>query len=310
MSSSIEFESFVWFGDKIIPASDALIKANSSAARFGLSVFEGIRGYFNYETKQLLLFRIDDHLDRLSRSAEAISLPIALSKSDIRNAILKTILANNCETDVYLRIDALGVDGESWHSTEPAKIHLVLRHFKPWNSIEEKAANACISKWIRIDSRQMPPTVKAGANYINSRYAYLDAKKLGFEFPILLNLQGNVSESSGAAIMCINDGILITPPLSAQVLDSITRDSLLKIASHLGVEHKVSDITKEQLVNSEEVFLCGTSAEITPILDIDHKPIGNGTVGPITKLLYNEYLNVVHGKNILFKQWTFSVSVI
>jgi branched-chain amino acid aminotransferase len=310
MKNQKNSETMVWFNNRIVSASDALVKANSSAARFGLSVFEGVRGYFNSNSKKILLFRLEDHLERLFKSAQGIGFSISMNKSQIRDAIAETIFANECKNDIYLRIDAVAAESESWNSTEPAIIHITLNKLFNTHSIEQKAAKACISEWIRIDESQMPPSIKAGANYINSRYAYLDAKKLGFDFPIFPNLSGNIAESSGASVMCFKDGVLLTPPLSAQVLDSITRDSILKIAADLMLPFKVIDIKKEALKNSQEVFLCGTSAEIIPILSIDNDQIGNGQVGSVTKFLYEKYIEIARGNNEIYKKWIFELNTL
>ena len=301
---------YVWFNGSIIESKKAVVSASSAASRYGIGVFEGIRAYSKSSNDDLLIFRLKEHLNRLFKSAKSINLPIQIDGEAIIQAIEATIIANSYYSDMYIRIDALAANSESWHTIEPAVLLISLKSIDTKESFQNEGASACISNWRRIDSSQMPPTVKAGANYLNSRYAYLEARQNGFDFPILLNLKGNVSESSGASIMCVQNQTVITPPISAQVLESITRNSLLEIAGEMKIKNEIKDLTIDDLLLSDEVFLCGTSVEILPITLINNKIIGDGIPGSITRHLNNEFKKATTGNLKSFEKWNFEVKKI
>jgi branched-chain amino acid aminotransferase len=301
MNSIPKKSSYVWLGNGIIDSEKAHISAVSPSARYGLSVFEGLRGYLSANKKSLNIFRLDDHLKRLSRSAEKLSIPLGLTLTEIYNAIKQTIIANEISNDCYIRVDLLSANGGSWHSLEPGVLTVTVDPSITPLNLESRLVSAEISTWRRIHESQMPPSVKAGANYINSRYGYLEVKQAGFDVPIFLNLEGSISESSGACIMAVTNGQLLTPPLTAQILNSITRETLLDLSKHLGIKAITRDIFPEELSHVDELFLCGTAVEIAPIGMLSGNTIGDGTPGEITRLLFENYLKEVRTNDGNFK---------
>jgi branched-chain amino acid aminotransferase len=293
MNSERQEKSYVWFGDKIVETNMALISAFSPSARYGLSVFEGIRGYLSEDKSGINVYRLQDHILRLFRSAERLSLPIPHSPAEVIDAVIETINANQINCDCYVRVDVLSTQNGSWHSLEPGTLTISVSRSIKDEKLESRVQSAAITKWKRIDESQMPPSIKAGANYINSRHGYLDVKSAGYDVPIFLNLEGNVAESSGACIMAVIDGQLITPPISAQILESITRDTLITISRNLEFVAVEKNIHPEELQKASELFLCGTSVEIAPITALDGNPVGNGKPGEITKSMFKSYLNEV-----------------
>lgn len=293
MSFERQKKSYVWFGDKIVETNMALISAFSPSARYGLSVFEGIRGYLSEDKSGINVYRLQDHIIRLFRSAERLSLPIHHSPAEVINAVTETIKANQINCDCYVRVDVLSTQNGSWHSVEPGTLTISVSRSIKDEKLESRVQSAAITKWKRIDESQMPPSIKAGANYINSRHGYLDVKSAGYDVPIFLNLEGNVAESSGACIMAVIDGKLITPPISAQILESITRDTLITISRNLEFVVIEKNIHPKELQKASELFLCGTSVEIAPITALDGDPVGNGKPGEVTRLMFETYLNEV-----------------
>jgi branched-chain amino acid aminotransferase len=239
------------------------------------------------------VYRLQDHILRLFRSAERLSLPIPHSPAEVIDAVIETINANQINCDCYVRVDVLSTQNGSWHSLEPGTLTISVSRSIKDEKLESRVQSAAITKWKRIDESQMPPSIKAGANYINSRHGYLDVKSAGYDVPIFLNLEGNVAESSGACIMAVIDGQLITPPISAQILESITRDTLITISRNLEFVAVEKNIHPEELQKASELFLCGTSVEIAPITALDGNPVGNGKPGEITKSMFKSYLNEV-----------------
>jgi len=284
----------IWFKGKLIPPQQATVPVLSPTAQFGLNVFEGLRGYAN-ESRQVFLFRLDDHLRRLMQSCRIIGIESPYTIGQIANAILNTIHANKMRGDLAVRV-TLFVEGEgSWSSNEPVDMFVAPIH-KPRNMLSDASGQtACISTWRRIDDTILPPRVKAGANYINGRYAHLEAQVNGGNMPIFLNLSGKVAEGAGACLMMVRNGILVTPPCTAAILESITRDSLLTLAAEIGLTTQEREIDRTELYLAEEVFLCGSSAELIPLTRIDRFSIGNGRPGSTTRLLSKLYFDSADG---------------
>jgi len=289
----------VWFENEILPLERAQISAISPSARYGLSIFEGIRGYVSQENDGILIFRLQDHLKRFSNSAKIMQLNLGASLDQIQNGVHRVIQANDCKVDSYIRIDGLSTSDGSWNSTQSLKTLIVLQNYDSVQDLNLKSKSACITHYRRIHNSQMPPEVKCGANYINSRYAFFEAQRKGFDYPLMLNLDGYVAESSGACIFMVKNDVLITPPLDAQILASITRDTIIQIADLKDITVEVRNIDFKQLFEADEIFLCGTAAEITPVTRIEGRVIGDGTAGKNTRVLSELYLNVVRNRNLL-----------
>ncbi len=293
----------IWFKEQIVQADAAQISVLSPTAQFGLNVFEGIRGYWNADHGDIFLFRLDDHLDRLFASCRLIGLDCPYTPDQIKQAITQVIQANQYRTDVAVRA-TLFVDGEgTWHSSNPVEM-FVAPISKPRRNVgDEEGARACVSTWQRIDDLSMPPRVKAGANYINGRYAHLEAKAAGYDLPILLDRAGKVSEGAGSCVMLLRNGVLVTPPTSGSILESITRDTLLQLAEATGLPTQVRIVDRSELYLADEIFLCGSAAELTPITRIDRFTVGDGNIGPLTRDLLGAYLDIADGTNPAHPTW-------
>ena len=295
----------IWFKGSIIDEDDATINILSPTSQFGLNVFEGVRGYYNNDTESLFIFRFDDHIKRLFNSCKVISIKCPYSKNDIWNSLKSLIKEANLNGDIAVRI-TLFVDGNgSWSSLDQADMFIspILKPRKDILTIY--GSSACISSWTRISDNSLPPRVKSGANYIAGRYAHLEANRAGYDLPIFLNERGSVSEGAGACIFIIKDNILITPPLYASILESITRDAIKKFCSHINLDFCEREITRTELYIADEIFLCGSAAEITPITSVDGIEISNGNVGNITKTILQTYLDIASNKSKIteFSDW-------
>lgn len=299
MSSSF----FIWFKGRIVPFEQAFVHVLSPTAQFGLNVFEGLRGYSEGNSSQVFLFRLSDHLLRLMQSCKLIGFDCPYSIDEIKDAVLETICKNNMCSDIAIRV-TLFVDGNgSWSSQGPVDM-FVSPILKPRNILTNVSGlEACTSTWRRIDDTILPPRVKAGANYINGRYAYLEAKSIGADLPILLNSVGKVSEGAGACLMMVRNSTLITPPTSSSILESITRDTLLTLASEMGLTTQVREIDRTELYIADEVFLCGSAAEVTPLTKIDRFVIADGAPGPITCELSSRYFASADGSILEHLDW-------
>ena len=306
MIDSSNKDRIIWFKGELIKAEEAKVNILSPTAQYGLNVFEGLRGYWSEEHNNLFIFRLEDHLKRLQRSCQILGIRSPYDSSEITKAIIKTLHANTFRCDVSIRV-TLFVDeeGGSWSSSNSVNMFIAPIAKLRSDINLENGKKGMISSFERINDHSMPPRAKVGANYINSRYAYLEAQSLSFDFPIMLDRMGKVSESSGSCLMMLREGVLVTPPNTASIVESITRNTLLELSKKFNHTTEVRSVDKAELHSADEIFLCGTSAEIIPITSIDNHIIGNGLTGSFTKKIYKEYLKVATGSqpNWLTSVW-------
>jgi branched-chain amino acid aminotransferase len=283
----------IWFENELVDRQAALVSVLSPTAQYGLNVFEGIRCYWNDDTRRLYIFRLDDHIDRLYDSMKLIGIRIRYTKEQLRDLILFTVEANTIKEDISVRLIAYVGGMGSWSSTETADI-LISPFPTPRRNINDlKCLSACVVNWERISDRSMPPRIKLGANYMNSRLGYLESRNKGFDTPIFLNSNGHVSEGSGACLFMLRSNKFYTPATTSSILESITRNTIMTMMEKMGILIKERDIDKTELYLADEIFLCGTAAEITPITSVDWHLIGNGSAGKKTLALLDAYHKVV-----------------
>ena len=294
---------WVWIRGEIVKEHKAVVNVLSPTSQFGLNVFEGIRCYWNNDEKSLYVFRLEEHLKRLEQSCKLLHIPVSYSFGEISEYFKETIITNNFQEDCAVRMTIFGDGIGSWHSTENFDMFIAPIRRKRTDVDKVIGKSACISSWQRINDNVLPPRAKLGANYINSRYGYLQVKQDGYDVPIFLDNFGKVSESSGACIFLVKNDKLITPSSTSSVLESITRDTIILLAKEKGMQVEERVVDRTELYVADEVFLCGTAAEITPITSVDRYEIGNGKVGQISKELYKEYLNLVSGVDKRFPEW-------
>lgn len=294
-------DRLIWFKGDLIPAKEAKVMALSPTAQFGLNVFEGIPGYWNEDEMQLYAFRLDDHYDRLIRSAKLIQIECPFSRKELRKALIDVVRANEFSENISVR-QTLFVDGwGSWGSDGPVNMFVAPIPRKETNAeYNKKGLNVCISSWKRISENALSPRIKCGANYINSRYGQREALRNGYDTCLFLNECGKVSEGPGSCFFIIRDRKLITPAFTDAVLESITRDTVIKLAKHLGYEVIERTIDRTELYTADEAFLCGSAMEMTPVLTIDKYEIGQGR---ISKLIHKAYIDTAKGLNKEFKNW-------
>jgi branched-chain amino acid aminotransferase len=276
------------------------------------AVFEGIRAYWNGEQEELYVFRLREHLERLERSMKLVRLPLPYSVGQLTEAIIDLLLANEAREDTY--IYPLGYTANSFTRRYdlPDQTASLVIHARPMPSHlgSGLAYSSKISSWRRISEDVMPPRVKNLSNYRNGQLARQEALQDGYDSAILLNHQGKVSEAPGACIMHVRDGKLITPDLQSSVLESITRDALIVLAREaLGLTVEERPVDRTELYVADEAFICGTAAEITPIVSVDRYLVGTGEIGPITKRLEQVFHAVLRGNEERFAHWRTPVGV-
>ncbi|WP_429180748.1 aminotransferase class IV [Aeromonas salmonicida] len=283
---------FAWLNGDILPWDACLIHARSQAAFWGANVFEGIRAYWNEKNQQLYIYRLADHLKRLRESMKCIDMPATFDDNSITEACLTVLKKNAYREDIHLVIVAGFGFGDNYDSlgyTTDTLMHITALPM-PRSPRYDFGAQAAITTWRRISDESMPPRIKTGANYHNSRLAQHEVVRNGFDTAIFLNQRGTISEAPGSCIAMVSRGQIISPPGSSGVLEGITLDSIRKIAQHkLGIEFIQREIDRTEMYLADEVFLCGTLAEIQPVISLDRKKIADGIPGPITRALQEQY---------------------
>ena len=295
----------IWIGGKIVPVAEATVNVLSPTSQFGANVFEGIRCYWSEQDQQLYAFRLADHYKRLQNSIKILRFNSPYSTSDFQQGLVDVVKANGYREDIAVR-QTVFVDGigGTWNSCEPINM-FIAPIAKPFQKIQDKAGLRCqVSSWERISDRNLSPRAKVGANYINSRMAYLEARENGYDTALILNNQGRISEGPGACFFMVRNNKLITPPPTASVLESITRDTIIRIAAELlGIETQERDIDRTELYVCDEAFLCGSAMEVTHITNIDGLAVGDGKLGKITQDLSNIYHQIITGQLSQYKDW-------
>jgi branched-chain amino acid aminotransferase len=296
---------YAYFRGRFVPLSEAKISIMTHAFNYGTGVFEGIRGNWNEEEGQIYLFRMADHYRRLRRSCRIMMIQLPYSDEELFAITTKVVELSGFQEDVYVRpmayksSEALGV---RLHDLEDDFLVFVTP-FGPYLDVE-KGARCCTSTWRRVEDTGIPARAKIIGIYANSALAKTEANLNGFDEAIMLDERGHVSEGSGENLFIVLDGKLITPPPSENILVGITRETVITLArEELGIETLERPIDRSELYVAEEVFLTGTAAHITPVIEVDRRPIGDGRRGPITAKLQELYFQVIRGKHPRYRHW-------
>ena len=295
----------IWLKGEILNVNDAKVNVLSPTSQFGLNVFEGIPCYWNDEEKQLYAFRLEEHYDRLIRSAKLIQFDLKYTKENFKKALVDVVRANEYAEDLSVRQTLFVVGFGSWSSEGEVEMFVApIPRGRTSAEYNKKGLNCCITSWRRICDENLSPRIKCGANYINSRVGQREALRNGYDTCIFLNEIGKVAEGPGSCFFMVKEETLITPRLTDSVLESITRDTIIKLAQEeLGLNVVERTIDRTELYMADEAFLCGSAMEMNSVYTIDRYPIGTGERGEITKQLYLCYLDCVKGKLEGRKNW-------
>ncbi|HWT09706.1 MAG TPA: branched-chain-amino-acid transaminase [Roseomonas sp.] len=287
---------------KAIPFEDARVHPLAVGLAYGAAVFEGIRAYMNPATGRLSVFRLEEHLVRLDQGMKFMRFDNPPSRDTLRQGVLDSIRANAPDDDCYIRLQVHLESRGSMASTGTVGwvCAAIPRERSPKR---ETGLSLGVSSWTRIADNTMPARIKATANYHAGRIATLQSKADGYDGPILLTRDGKVSESAGACLFMVRDGVVITPARDSDILESVTRDTVLELAAELGLPTAERRADRTELYVADEVFLCGTGQELVPVATIDRLPVGDGKPGPITMRLQQAYESVVRGTTDAHAEW-------
>lgn len=307
-----EHPTYLWWNGKQVAWEDATVHVTDIAWSATGAVFEGIRAYWNDDQKELFVFRLREHMQRLKDSSKMVRLPIEPSVDDLMEITIELLRANDCREDTY--IFPLVYFGEAQTKrSDPSSLKgdlFVRTDARPSRLGTGMTQRAKVSSWTRISDNVMPPRVKNISNYRNGQLATYEVKQDGYDVALLLGPDGKVTEGSGACVMFIKDGTLITPDPASGILESITRDAFMTLArEEFGLPVVERRVDRTELYTADEVFLCGTMAEITPIVEVDRFMVGNGSVGPVTSRLERRFIDIVRGKETSRSSWRTPVEV-
>ena len=294
----------IWMNGKLVPFKNAKVHVLTHALHYSTAVFEGIRCYNTANGSAI--FRLPEHVDRFFNSAKLYGMKIRYTKKQIIDAIIRTVKASGLK-ECYIRPIAYYGYGTMGLTPTLNRVDVSISCWE-WKMGESKAgkfsgAKCKISKWIRIDSRSQPMQAKSAANYSNAALARVEALKSGYDEAIMLNYNGKVAEGSAENIFIVKNGIIKTPPLNADILNGITRDSVIRLIKADRIKLIQKNITLKELLKADEVFMTGTAAEVKSVTKINKSSIGNGKVGKITKTLQKSFIDVVMGNDDRFTSW-------
>jgi branched-chain amino acid aminotransferase len=305
-----EHANTIWINGELRPWEQATVHVSSVGHASTSGVFEGMKAYWSPETEQLNLFRMREHFQRFVESMRLVRLDLSYTVDQLCQATIDLLRADDVRQDVYIRPWSFAsglIRQQMVPADHPSDV--VIDYWPFQRSFGSgKTTTAAVSSWRRIDDSTVPPRVKAFSNYHNGRFALMEANRNGYDWPILLSSAGYVSEGASACIGMFKDGVLITPPVSGSVLDSITRDTILTLArEELGypVETRVFD--RSEMLVADEAFFMGTAWEIMPLSHIDGLKIGSGDMGAHTRALETAYRTLVDGQNENRSDWLQSV---
>ncbi|MCC7272215.1 MAG: branched-chain-amino-acid transaminase [Alphaproteobacteria bacterium] len=291
----------VWMNGAIVPQEQANVPIFTQTAQRGANVYEGIRAYWNAEKQNLYIWKLDAHIKRLFQSMKIMRMTTPYTFDEYKQACIDWCRANAFREDVHFRLVVYLGDGgpNGVKMFKPGEIEFgafITGGPRPHKEALENGKHFCVSSWRRISDDVMPPRVKAGANYQNSRLASIEARTNGYDDAIILGRDGTVAEATGSTIMIVRDGDLITSPVTGGILESITRKAVLKMfeRSH-NREPQERPVDRTEIYIADEVFCCGSAEEVTPIISVDRIEIGDGKPGPITRRLQGIYFEAARG---------------
>ncbi|MBM2827344.1 MAG: branched-chain amino acid aminotransferase [Dehalococcoidia bacterium] len=291
---------YLWHSGEIIPWEEATVHITQIGWTAISAVFEGIRGYWSQEQGQTYLFRLDEHLKRLASSMKLMRMEPRFSSEEVTQAIVQLIRASDYKEDVYIQPLAYfsgSIPGYHPAANRPSELLITARPAQS-NLGTERGSHCCVSSWVRISDNAMPPRVKALANYQNNRLVSTEARINGYDSGIILNDGGKVAEGAYSCIFLVKDGAAVTPDVTSGILEGITRASVMKLLREdMGLEVREREVDRTELYVADEIFLCGTLAEIEPVLSVDRYTIGEGASGPVTSRLERLYHTIVRGQH-------------
>jgi branched-chain amino acid aminotransferase len=301
----VALPAFVFYKGRVVPYSEVKFGVLTHAMNYGTAVFGGLRAYWNDDEKQLFVFRPHDHFRRFLQSAKLLLMELPLTGDDLVAGLIELIRTEGHEQDLYIRPLAFYSDeiiGVRVHDLT-AEASIVVLPFGAYNKNEDNM-HVTVSSWRRIDDNSIPARGKIAGAYVNSAFIKTDAVRAGFDEAIVLNADGHVSEGSAANLFMLRNGVFCTPEITDNVLEGITRRTVIQLLrDELHMEVQERQIDRTELYLADEMFFCGTGAQISAITRIDHRPVGTGKIGQLTSELRRWYFDIVRGRAPKYRSW-------
>ena len=301
--------TFAFFEGEIVPVDQAKISITNHTFHYGTGCFAGIRGYWNASQQQLYVFRLADHYERFFNSAKLLYCDLACSSDHLQEMTLELLRREHWKENVYIRPIAYKDEGvfRVWLHDAKDKVAIFSQATGSYLP-DKKGISACVSSWRRVDDTAIPARGKVNGTYVNSSLAKSDAMLSGFDEALLLNQDGHVSEATAANFMIVRNGTLITPPVTANLLEGVVRRSLVELARDVcGITVEEREIDRSELYLADEAFFCGTGVQMAAVQSIDHRVIGTGETGPITRQLGDLFHSILIGEEPRYRHWVVPV---
>lgn len=302
---------YAYFEGKIVPYAEAKVGVMTHALNYGTGAFGGVRGYWNAEEEQLFVFRPIDHFKRVLNSAKLLCAVFDYTPEDLRDIALEVLRREAYREDVYIRPLIYKADETIGVRLHDLRDEFALFSIPFTRYIEnDEGAHVTVSSWRRVDDNAVPARGKITGSYVNSALIKTDAMRSGFDEAVVLTAEGHVSEGSAENVFMIRNGVLVTPPVTENILEGITRHTILTLArEELGLQVAERPIDRTEIYLCDELFLTGTAAQVTAVIRVDHRPVADGKMGPITAQLRELYDGVVRGKLSEYRPWNEPVYV-
>ena len=296
---------YAFFKGQIVPIGEAKVSIMTHGFNYGTGCFEGIRAYWNAEVEELYVFRMKEHYERMHRSSRILRIDLAYNVEELGEITLELLRKEGYRQDAYIRPLAYKVDEVIGVRLHDLSDDLAMFAVPFGRYIEkEEGAHVCISAWRRVDDNAVPARAKITGGYINSAFAKTDAVLSGYDEALVLTETGHISEGSAENFFMVRNGELITPPVTSNILEGITRDTIINLAwEEMGLRTVQRSIDRSEIYICEEAFLVGTGVQVAAITQVEHRPIGGGVIGPVVTRLRELYFDVVRGRNPKYKHW-------
>lgn len=301
----MDLTKHAFFEGKIVPLGEAKINIATHGFLYGTAVFSGMRAYWNEEKKGLYLFRPYDHFRRLLDSARMMAMEVPYDEEGLIQLTIDLLKTDNYQQDVYLRPTIYKADmgiGVRLHNLRD-ELSIFTAAYEPYVK-NDTNSHVTVSSWRRVDDNAIPARSKVAGAYVNSALAKTDANRAGFDEALVLTSEGHISEGSAMNVFMVRNGTLYTPPLTDNILEGVTRRSVIEVAQkELGLEVVERSIDRTEILIADEVFLTGSAAQVVAVTKIDYRPIGSGVMGPITSKLRDIYEDIVRARNSKYANW-------
>lgn len=300
--------AIAFFQGNFVPLSEAKVSVQIHALNYGTAIFEGIRGYYNKEKGEMYLFRLVEHYRRMLKNCKIIKIELPYSAEDLAELTCEMIRRNDYRCDIYVRPLAFKTACQIGTKLTPGSDFSMFAVPMDDYIDTHRPLKVCVSSWRRVEDNSIPPRGKICGSYVNSALAATEARDNGFDEALVLNNDGHVAEGAAMNFFMLRDGKLVTTPITANILEGITRTSIMRIGKEiLNIDWEARNIDRSELYMADELFFCGTGAQIASIGSVDHRVIGNGETGAVTAQLQKIYDQIVRAKDERYPEWRTAV---